>query len=140
MSAPGWSARGSKVRGAVALLSILEADGREVLGRGGQLVVRPANGLNDMDRRLVINMKPELMLLSSFTAQQRAGIMRIYPGADAVDLQSCRDALNAWGRFTAQERAFLDPGLTVLDVAKIGKLKTATGGTVISPTDVHRLN
>ena len=138
MSALGWSARGSRVRGAVALLSILEADGREVLGRGSQLVVRPANGLNDVDRRLVTGMKPELMLLSSFTSHQRAGIMRIYPNADAVDLQSCWDALDAWGRFTAQERAILDPGLSVQDVANIGKLKTATEGAVISPTDSHR--
>lgn len=119
---------------ASSLLGILEESGRKVWTEGDLLKIAPASGLQEMDWNRLRDLKPELMLLSSFSAAQRAGIMRLYPDADLVDLQDCRDALDAWARFTAQEQAILaSQPWRVSDIGRIGRLKAACQGEVVKP-------
>lgn len=117
------------------LLSILEDEGRGVFPREGKLIIRPMDGLQEGDRRVLADLKPELMVLTTFTAPQRAGIARIWPEADLDDLLACRAALDAWEAFTAQERGAMDPRRTVRDIARIGRLKEACRGEVVPIED-----
>lgn len=131
MSAPGFTARGAKVRGAVAVLRQLEQDGRSVAIEGEGLSIRPKAGLQPEDLRMIKELKPELMALLGFTAEQR-GILARYGSVNLEDLRRYREGLEYWLRFTPEEqRRMIGYPWTSEDLANLCKLREESGGEVV---------
>lgn len=132
MNPADWSAKGARVRAATYLLDLLERDGRRVWPEDDQLLIEPDDGLQDGDIRILRDLKPELMLLTALSPQQRASALMHYESPDLLDLRSAVDAFSTWQRLNPDERGILsiDPW-GVADIAAIGRLRAASDGTIV---------
>ena len=87
----------------MTLLRVLEGDGRHVHGIGGTLRIEPVTGLGAGDRRVLEDLKPELLAWLSFTPHQRSILFPFDP--DLQQLRRYREGLEYWLRFTPDEQS-----------------------------------
>ena len=120
-----WSAKGARVRGAMAILDQLEAEGQKVWAEDSTLRIHPATGIQEGDERIILDLKPEILSLLAFTRNQRATLAR-YGDVDLVDLRRYQKGLEVWLRFTPQEQArMLGYPWTPEDLMNLGALNAS---------------
>lgn len=133
MTAPAYSPRGARVRGALALLGLLLGEGRQVAIEGDGIAIRPGSGLQPEDLRMVKDLKAELMALLWFGPNLRA-ILAQHEGLNLEDLLRYRGGLEAWLCFTPEEqRHLLGGGWSPEDLQRLVDLKGCIDGQVIGP-------
>ncbi len=129
MTGPAFSPCGARARGALALLGVLEDSGHHLWATGERLHIEPVTGLCGADRRVLEDLKPELLAWLAFSPHQRSLIAPHDP--DLQQLKRYREGLEYWLRFTPEEqRRMIGLPWTLEDLANLCGLRES-GGEVL---------
>ena len=97
----------------------------------GRIYWAPQEALDLPELATVRDLKPELIALLGFTAEQRTTIFRLDPQVDLKGLARYREGLDLWDQFTRQDQTMLQcHAWSLEDLRHLYSLTVGMGGSV----------